>query len=77
MAQFANVCNVFGDATRIAHKFAVLRQHCERLGRPYEEIERSTLQSIDLETQSPDQIVERFGSLAEVGAQPSCSASAA
>jgi len=69
VAQYADGCNVFGDAERIAHKYAVLREHCERLGRPYEEIERSTLQSVDLETQSPDQIVERFGSLAEAGAQ--------
>jgi F420-dependent oxidoreductase-like protein len=69
VAQYADACNVFGDAARIAHKYAVLREHCERLGRPYEEIERSTLQSIDLESQSPDQIVERFGSLAEAGAQ--------
>jgi F420-dependent oxidoreductase-like protein len=69
VAQYADACNVFGDAARIARKYAVLREHCERLGRPYEEIERSTLQSIDLESQSPDQIVERFGSLAEAGAQ--------
>ena len=69
VAQYADACNVFGDGQRIAHKFAVLREHCERLGRPYEEIERSTLQSIDLESQSPDQLVERFGQLGEAGAQ--------
>ncbi|MDQ2853688.1 MAG: LLM class F420-dependent oxidoreductase [Chloroflexota bacterium] len=69
VAQYADACNVFGDGARIAHKYAVLRAHCERLGRPYEEIERSTLQSIDLETQSADQVVERFGRLAEAGAQ--------
>ena len=69
VAQYADACNVFGDGQRIAHKYAVLREHCERLGRPYEEIERSTLQSIDLESQSPDQLVERFGELGEAGAQ--------
>lgn len=69
VAQYGDACNVFGDGPRIAHKYAVLREHCERLGRPYEEIERSTLQSVDLETQTPDQIVERFGALAEAGAQ--------
>ncbi len=69
VAQYADACNVFGDAARISHKYAVLREHCERIGRPYDEIERSTLQSIDLATQSADQIVERFGSLAEAGAQ--------
>jgi len=69
VAQYGDACNVFGDGPRIAHKYAVLREHCERLGRPYEEIERSTLQSVDLETQSPDQVVARFGALAEAGAQ--------
>ena len=69
VAQYGDGCNVFGDAARIAHKYAVLREHCERLGRPYDEIERTTLQSIDLESQSPDQVVDRFGALAEAGAQ--------
>ncbi len=69
VAQYGDACNVFGDPVRIAHKYAVLREHCERLGRPYEEIERSTLQSIDLDAESPDQVVERFGNLAEAGAQ--------
>jgi alkanesulfonate monooxygenase len=69
VAQYADACNVFGDPTRIAHKYAVLREHCERLGRPYEEIERSTLQSVDLESQSVDQIVAGFGALGDAGAQ--------
>ena len=69
VAQYADACNVFGDATRIAHKYAVLREHCDRLGRPYEEVERSTLQSVDLERESPAALVDRFGSLVEAGAQ--------
>ena len=69
VAQYADACNVFGDATRIAHKYAVLREHCDRLGRPYEEVERSTLQSVDLEHESPAALVDRFGSLVEAGAQ--------
>ncbi len=69
VAQYADACNVFGDAAKISHKYAVLREHCERLGRPYEEVERSTLQSLDLERESPDQVVERFGTLKEAGAQ--------
>jgi len=69
VAQYADACNVFGGPERIAQKFAVLREHCERLGRPYEEIERSNLQSVDVDGQSPDEIVQRFGALAEAGAQ--------
>ena len=69
VAQYADACNVFGGAERIAHKYAVLKEHCERLGRPYDEIEKSTLQSVDLDRESPDQIVEGFGVLGEAGAQ--------
>ena len=69
VAQYADACNVFGDASRIAHKYAVLREHCERLKRPYDEIERSTLQSVDLDAQSSDELVERLGALGEAGAQ--------
>lgn len=38
VAQYADFCNVGGDPTTVAHKFDVLRQHCERLGRDFSEI---------------------------------------
>lgn len=69
VAQYADACNVFGGPERVAHKYAVLREHCVRLGRPYEEIERSNLQSVDVDSESPDQLVERFGALGEAGVQ--------
>jgi F420-dependent oxidoreductase-like protein len=69
VAQYGDACNVFGGPERIAHKYAVLREHCERLGRPYDEIERSTLQSVDLERETPAQVVDRFAALGEAGAQ--------
>jgi F420-dependent oxidoreductase-like protein len=40
-AQYADFCNVGGDPSTVGHKFAVLRRHCERLGRPYDAITRS------------------------------------
>jgi alkanesulfonate monooxygenase SsuD/methylene tetrahydromethanopterin reductase-like flavin-dependent oxidoreductase (luciferase family) len=46
VAQYADFCNVFGDPDTVAHKFEVLRRHCERVGRPYEEITRSNHVSI-------------------------------
>lgn len=75
VAQYADATNVFGDGPRIAHKYAVLREHCERLGRPYDEIERTTLQYVGVTpdgadgTETPGRIVERFGELADAGAQ--------
>jgi F420-dependent oxidoreductase-like protein len=41
VAQYADFCNVFGDVETVARKYAVLRQHCERVGREYDDITRS------------------------------------
>ena len=37
VAQYADACNLFATPD-VEHKLEVLRGHCERLGRPYEEI---------------------------------------
>ena len=69
-AQYADACNVFGRSPEFVRaKLAVLREHCDRLGRPYEEIERTVLTSIDPDAESGEATVERFGMLAEAGAQ--------
>lgn len=38
VAQYADYCNVGGDPATVAHKYDVLRRHCETVGRPFEEI---------------------------------------
>jgi F420-dependent oxidoreductase-like protein len=69
VAQYADATNVFGGPTAIHHKYEVLRMHCEEIGRDPDEIERSTLQGVNLAGESPGQIVDRFGELADAGAQ--------
>ena len=70
VAQYADACNIFGRSPEfVRDKLAVLHEHCDRLGRPYEEIERTVLTSIDVEKDSTDAIVARFGELGEAGAQ--------
>ena len=69
VAQYADASNIFGDPDTLRHKYAVLREHCERLGRPYDEIERSVLKGVDWERDSPAQLIDRWGALAEAGAQ--------
>jgi F420-dependent oxidoreductase-like protein len=69
VAQYADATNVFGGPTAIHHKYEVLREHCAAIGRDPEEIERSTLQRIDLTRESPSRIVDWFGELADAGAQ--------
>jgi len=75
VAQYADATNVFGDGPRVAHKFAVLREHCQRIGRDYDEIERTNLVDIRVRTRdssggtAPGRIVDQFGELADAGVQ--------
>ena len=70
VARYADACNLFGrDVEVFRRKLDVLREHCVAIGRPYDEIERTTLVSVDPSAESTDAIVERFGVLVEAGAQ--------
>jgi F420-dependent oxidoreductase-like protein len=70
VAQYADACNLFGRSPEVVRdKLRVLREHCERIGRPYDQIERTVLTSIDPDTEPADAVVERFGGLARAGAQ--------
>lgn len=72
VARYADACNVFGGPVAIHHKFEVLREHCEAIGRDPAEIERTTLQDIRFSgprAETPTEIVDRFGELADAGAQ--------
>jgi F420-dependent oxidoreductase-like protein len=42
VAQYGDACNIGGDIATIKHKFAVIKQHCEAVGRNYEEIHRTS-----------------------------------
>lgn len=67
VAQYANACNVGGDPDKLRHKFAVLREHCEAVGRDYEAITRSSNNNIvfiknsDNIAQETEQIRATFG----------------
>jgi F420-dependent oxidoreductase-like protein len=69
VAQYADATNVFGGPEAIHHKYEVLREHCAAVGRNFDEIERSNLQTINLDRDSPAQVVDRFGELSDAGAQ--------
>ncbi len=43
VAQYGDACNVSGDIDTIKHKFAVIKQHCEAVGRDYESIHRTSI----------------------------------
>jgi F420-dependent oxidoreductase-like protein len=75
VAQYADACNVFGTPEAIARKYRILDEHCAAVGRDPADIERSTLQNVRLSpadharTESPTQVLERFGELSDAGAQ--------
>jgi F420-dependent oxidoreductase-like protein len=75
VARYADACNL---PTRLGHdelrrKLAVLRDHCEALGRPYAEIEKTALDYLAItsdgrnDTLSPNAAIDRFAALAELG----------
>ncbi len=43
VAQYADACNINGDLETIKRKFAILKQHCETVGRDYNSIRRTAL----------------------------------
>lgn len=69
VARYADACNIFGGPDQLTHKFAVLRQRCAEVGRPFEEIERTNLARVNLSLQTPTEVVAGFRRLAAVGVQ--------
>lgn len=75
VAQYADACNLFarlGDEV-LQHKLDVLRDHCQSVGRPYEEIEKTTLDTLRLSrdgrnsTMTPSVAIDYFAHLASMG----------
>ena len=42
-AQWGDACNIRADLETVRHKTAVLRQHCDDLGRPHDEVQVTVL----------------------------------
>lgn len=64
VAKYGDACNVFGDATALKHKFAVLDRHCQEIGRDPAEITKTAF------VMAPDNLNEfhpSVGSLADAG----------
>ncbi len=70
MAQYADMCNLFGDAATIAHKVDVLHRHCDAIGRDPSEITISRLATLVL-TQNEQETVATTDFLRQVtGEEP-------
>lgn len=75
VAQYGDACNLFArlGETELKRKLDILRGHCQTLGRPYEEIEKTTLDNFALTRDgrngslTPAAVIEQLGHLAELG----------
>ena len=65
VARHADACNIFARPEAV-HKLEVLREHCEREGRDYDEIEKTTILSIDPST-TRDDLLQRLRGTREIG----------
>jgi len=64
VAQYADACNLFGDAATVKAKLAVLKAHCDRLGRDYDAIQKT---SMVMFKPDPDSLLAELSALAAVG----------
>jgi F420-dependent oxidoreductase-like protein len=73
VARYGDACNLyaFEGAGMIRRKLEVLRRHCEELGRPYDDIERTAIGAFDLRPggTSAREAIEYCRTLAEGGIQ--------
>jgi F420-dependent oxidoreductase-like protein len=73
VAKYADGCNLFAQAgvDTLRHKLEVLRQHCEDVGRPYDEIEKTALGTVNLAPgqMSVEQVISSCRTLADLGFQ--------
>ncbi len=75
VAQYGDACNLFLRLGKdeVKRKLDVLREHCATLGRPYEQIEKTSLDTIRLTrdgrdgTLSPSAAIDYFGGIADQG----------
>jgi F420-dependent oxidoreductase-like protein len=68
VARYAQACNLF-PGPDLAHKLDVLREHCEREGRDYDEIEKTCYFLFDVgeKGEKAGAVVDQLGGLAAMG----------
>jgi F420-dependent oxidoreductase-like protein len=71
VAQYADACNLHGDPETVSAKLAILKQHCDALGRDYGSIEKTTLGTVDLQPgkMNADDVIAQCKMLAAIGVQ--------
>jgi len=73
VAKYADACNLFArmGVETVRGKLDILKQHCEKVGRDYAEIEKTTLRTVHLapDKENPGNVIEECRALAGIGIQ--------
>ena len=71
VAQYADACNLFGPPETVSAKLAILKQHCDALGRDYGSIEKTTLGTVDVQPgkMTANDVIAQCKVLAAMGVQ--------
>jgi len=69
VAQYADACNLFGNAEMVRPKLDILKRHCDTVGRDYSEIEVTTLGTAHLASgqMTPSDVIAYCKALADIG----------
>ena len=73
VAKYADACNLFARAgvDELRKKLDILKRYCSEVGRSYDDIERTSLGTVNLSTgdTTPAEVIELCRSLASIGIQ--------
>ncbi len=71
VARYGDACNLFARAGAdvLRQRLDLIKRYCDEIGRPYEQIERTSLDTIDLRSMTPKAVIERWKALADLGIQ--------
>ena len=68
VAQYAQACNLFASPD-LGRKLDILRQHCEDVGRDYDEIEKTVMGPLDVGAngEQVDEVIDELKQLHDLG----------
>ena len=73
MAKYADACNLFArmGIDTVRSKLEILKEHCEKVGRDYAEIEKTTLDTVHLAPgkMTAQHVIDECRALAGIGIQ--------
>ena len=69
VAKYADACNIFAgpDIDLLKHKLDVLKMHCDKVGRNYDDIEKTFLLTVDMAKITPQQVNSTLKKYHELG----------